>query len=339
MLYNLKENVMKKSSIAIFLSFVLLTAGFVNGALQVQQNEFSRKSTLCIGTPDQNGSLGTLMSIAHKNGYLEDGLEKLGLNLRIQGFTGAGPAVNEALTANSLDMAVYADTPGIISRGKGVPTSLVAIDDAQINADICVLKAENYTSITDLKGKTIGLPKGTYMQRYFELLIRANGMQVSDFEILNMGSDGESALLSGSIDAIVWTDTAVQRLLEKNQDIRLLDTSKTHPEWSGSSVVVARDSVLKQYPELTEIIRTAMQQATEFIKQNPTQASEILAEKAYVSIDGANQIFEFDEPEKVKQRYGVLVNEESLVKLNSTEDFLLDIKYITDDFSIEEWIA
>jgi hypothetical protein len=58
-------------------------------------------------------------------------------------FLGAGPAINEALIAGSLDVANYADTAGILGRTAGADTSLVAIHDPLIAAWLVVSRTRS----------------------------------------------------------------------------------------------------------------------------------------------------------------------------------------------------
>ncbi|MBO1916206.1 hypothetical protein J4727_10175 [Providencia rettgeri] len=52
-----------------------------------------------------------MLGLAKQLGYLEEELQKVDYQYSISGFAGAGPAVNEGLATNAIDIAVYADFP------------------------------------------------------------------------------------------------------------------------------------------------------------------------------------------------------------------------------------
>lgn len=96
--------------IIIFISFSLVGCG--DERLPDRQNN---EKIVRIGTADNNGRLSGLLGLAKQLGYLEEELQHIDYQYSISGFAGAGPAVNEGLATNAIDIAVYADFPGIIA--------------------------------------------------------------------------------------------------------------------------------------------------------------------------------------------------------------------------------
>ena len=321
----------------IIVGMLILTA-IVTVSFHVTNGTKNQK-TFYIGTPDAAGALGTLVSLAQEKGYIKEELDPYGYTISVKGFSGAGPAVNEALVANAIDLAVYADVPAISARSKGAQTSLIAIDNGDVHCAIVVRADAGYETINDLKGKKVALPKGTYMQRYFELLVQANQLTPDDFQVVQMTSDAESAILSGAVDAFVWTETSILRLMEKNDGLTIFDTTRDHPQWSGQSLLVGRDEILNRYPELAPALVRAVTRASEFALENPKEATGILADVNQMSPESMAPALEFEDETSFQVRYAVDVSDQMKEKLNAVKDFLLEKQFISKDFYIEEWIV
>ncbi|MFP4947646.1 ABC transporter substrate-binding protein [Providencia hangzhouensis] len=264
-----------KFPIIVLISFILVGCG--DERLPDSKNN---EKIVRIGTADNNGRLSGLLGLAKQLGYLEEELQKVDYQYSISGFAGAGPAVNEGLATNAIDIAVYADFPGIIATSRGVPLKLIMSEDSSINANIAVRKESNIHLLADLKGKKVALPRGTYMQRYFTLFIEQQGYKLSDFNIIQMTNDAESALLNGAIDAMVWTEQSTARLENKSPTITTLYSTRTEPELSGISVIVGREAFINQNEKVIKAMNIALLKASKYAQNNPIRQKFYLLKKA-----------------------------------------------------------
>lgn len=291
-----------------------------------------------IGTADNNGRLSGIFGLAKQLGYLDEELSKVNYQYSILGFAGAGPAVNEGLATSAIDIAVYADFPGIIATSKGIPLKLIMSEDSSINANIAVRKDTNIHSFADLKGKKIALPRGTYMQRYFTVFAQQQGYQQSDFTIIQMTNDAESALLNGAIDAMVWTEQSISRLEYKSSNITTIYSTRTLPELAGISVVVGREPFINQNSDAIKAMNIALLKASEYAKNNPEKAEVLLAKESDTPIEIIKKIHDFHNKESFTDRYYVNITLSDINKLKKTQQFLIDNKIITNPVDIENWI-
>lgn len=62
--------------------------------------------TVTIANPALDGTLTEAAGIAQREGYFEEELAKVGYKPDYQGFAQAGPAINEAFAAKSLDLSL-----------------------------------------------------------------------------------------------------------------------------------------------------------------------------------------------------------------------------------------
>lgn len=292
--------------------------------------------TVRLGTPNAIGIMGGVAGLADLNGYLAEELDALGYGYEIVGFAGAGPAVNEALIAKEIDFAVLADFPAITAKAKGVDTTLIAVENSLSNCALAVSPDSEYDSIEDLVGKKIAIPKGTYMQRFFVLLIEEKGLLESDFEIIQMTNDMESALVSGSVDAILFTSDTINKIESINGTGRIIASTTDYPDYSGQSFFVGRSAVIEETPEIAEAILRAFIRARAFALENPAEAAEILAEAGHSSPEVIEATYGFSSP-NAQTQYAFALTEESLAKLEQTKSFLLEYAFISENFDAQAW--
>lgn len=324
---------------SLALAFAVLTGCASNTAQPEETNANSTSDktvTVRLGTPNATGVMGGVAGLADLNGYIAEELEALGYGYELVGFAGAGPAVNEALIAKEIDFAVLADFPAITAKAKGVDTTLIAVENSLSNCALAVSPDSEYDSIENLIGKKIAIPKGTYMQRFFVLLLEEKGLSESDFEVIQMTNDMESALVSGSVDAILFTSDTINKIEAINGTGRIIASTTDYPDYSGQSFFVGRTAYIDENPEVADAVLRAFIKAREFALENPDEAAEVLAEAGHSSGEVVEATYGFKTSNAATQ-YAFVLTEESLEKLEQTKTFLLEHEFISDDFDAEAW--
>lgn len=294
---------------------------------------FAEDKVVKIGFPGTNNFLFGVAGIAQDKKFIEDELKKIGYILEYKPFAAAGPAVNEALATKAIDIAFYADFPGLVSKSKGIPHTLIGIYDDFINAAVIVEKNSKIKSIKELKGKKIGFIKGTYMHKVLYQLLSINGLKPSDVELINV-VDGESALISKTIDAYVTTDDSEAIAVITKKFAKTIDSSKKHPEFSAQGVIVGRDAYLKDNPEVAVAIHKALIKAKQFWIKNADQGYQILT-KSGKDLPAVKSVYAKD---KNKFEYATLkITNKSIEKLQKTVEFLLENDLIKNNFDVKTW--
>ncbi|MFT8349589.1 ABC transporter substrate-binding protein [Clostridium saccharoperbutylacetonicum] len=326
---------MKKKLLSIFLAAttVLMLVGCGNS--KQADNTKNTEKTVRIGFPGTQNFIGGVAGVAQEKNYINDELSKAGYKVEYKPFAAAGPAVNEALTANEIDIAIYADFPGILSKSKGVETSLIGIADNYITSAIIVKADSPINSVKDLKGKKIGFTKGTYMQKYLYQVLDANGIAQSDVELINTNNDVDSALQGGSIDAVVVTDTQEAIQVFSKKAARTIDTSKDHPDFTAQSVIVGNSKFLAENKEAAVALFKALKEAKTLMKENTDEAYDVLTRSGL-------------DKEATKSLYGkdngkfdyvsFKVDDAAKKKINESKTFMLDNNLISKDFDTDKWI-
>lgn len=214
---------------------------------------------------------------------LEEALAKRGVKLEwVPAATAmVGPIVNEAFANKSIDFAVYGDLPPIILNGSKPRVQLVAPWGRSGNSYLVVPANSGAKSIVDLKGKRIALHRGRPWEIPFANLVQKNGLQLSDFKIVNVNPQvGAAALASGSVDAFFSLNDAYN-LEDKGVGKIIWSTKNAPPDWKLMGGLWARNEFVQEYPELTQAIVTSFVKANHWAAQDAHKETYI---KEYASL-------------------------------------------------------
>lgn len=190
-------------------------------------------------------------SIVTDQGTLVNEFKADGITIKTTYFTGAGPAVNEAIANGQLDFALQGDLPALVAKAGGLPTKLLL---AQTRADaiyVNVPAGSPAKSLEDLKGKRIAVFKGTNLQLAFYRVLESKGLKDSDFKLINMSIfDSNAALLSNDIDAQV-SGADVFPLVDRGV-ARIVYSTLGDPKLGRVSHLLVTEQFAAKYPQIVQ---------------------------------------------------------------------------------------
>jgi ABC-type nitrate/sulfonate/bicarbonate transport system substrate-binding protein len=164
---------MKRSAVLATLGLVLVLAGAASPQ--------SRPLKIRLGV--HASIMGAADVIAIRQGYFK----QAGLEVESRKFF-LGKEGRDAMIAGAIDINATAPTPFLIGLDKGVPYTAVAVNSMICAAThIVTLKSSDINSVSQLRGRKIGLPKGTITEYVF--LTRAApsyGLKPGDFQVANI---------------------------------------------------------------------------------------------------------------------------------------------------------
>ena len=294
----------------------------------------SNDKVLKIGYPGTQSALSGVAGIAQQKGFIDSYLKELGYSVEYIGFPSAGPGVNEALASNEIDIAIYADFPGILIESKGVNTSLIGITDNYTTSAIVVSNESDISSVKELKGKRIGFTKGTYMHKYIYEILALNGIKLDEVELINT-TDGESALQGNSIDTIVTTDWSEGVLVQTKKIAKTIDSSKNHEDITAQTVIVGNKEYLNKNDDAVVAFLKALIKGKEFLIESSDEAFDILTNTGYSKEVISNLMGKDDNKFDF---VSLNITDESIEKLESSKEFMLKNNIISKDFDMNEWI-
>jgi ABC-type nitrate/sulfonate/bicarbonate transport system substrate-binding protein len=226
--------------------------------------------------------------VASERGFFPEN----GLDVKLRIFS-SGADMNKALQAGNIQFATASTTSVPSSRSSGLMTSLVSggMNDATsaINSDPMSIIATKDSGITpgdpqSIKGKKVAFLSGSTSEAYLQAFLSANDMTLDDIEAVNLEvPDHPVALVQGDVDAAVsWEPYASQSVRELGDNA--VEFVRGEPLLGYIIGVGATDDTLAEAPETLKKFVAAVAQATQFIRNNPEEAAQIVAN----FIDGLN---------------------------------------------------
>ncbi len=148
---------------------------------------------------------GTLVLLKGR-GILEKKLEPLGVKVKWAEFA-AGPQMLEALNAGAIDIGQTGEAPPIFAQAASDNLLYLANEPPAPKGEaILVPKDSTIKSVTDLKGKTVGLNKGSNVHFLLVKALEKAGLAYTDITPKFLPpADARAAFEKGAIDAwAIW---------------------------------------------------------------------------------------------------------------------------------------
>jgi ABC-type nitrate/sulfonate/bicarbonate transport system substrate-binding protein len=181
-------------------------------ALAVSDGVAQAATTVRVGQPQA----GTFQFVPLQVGIAAGIFQKHGVDVEITDF-GGGPKVQQALTADSIDIAIGSG-PELALEVKGAPEiAVAAMADAPYSVLLAVLKDSPIKTAADLKGKTVSVSsKGSLTYWLAQELSRQLGWGTDGFTIAPLGATATqtAALKTHQIDGMIVEANAGYRLEE-----------------------------------------------------------------------------------------------------------------------------
>lgn len=158
-------------------------------------------TTLKIGYQKTN-----LPVVAKQLGLIEKALEPQGVAVEWVEFA-AGPPLVEALNVGAIQLGWTGDAPPIFGQSAGSAIVYVAALPSNGDGEAVFTKSDSdIKSIADLKGKKVGVGKGTSAHNLLVAALEANGLKLSDIEVVYLSpADAAAAFAADAIVAwAVW---------------------------------------------------------------------------------------------------------------------------------------
>ncbi len=219
------------------------------------------------------------IEIANKKGWFEEAglnIELVDSNPNYWGFlqdTVDGKIDNNNFTLFDL----------IQFNAAGADLIMVTNGDNSTGIDAIVAKS-SIATIADLKGKTIGVDKGTYLEYILDVVLRRYGLKPSDVTKVKIaGERAAEEFGKGKLDAIVTWEPVVSEAIAQGNGRKIFNTSEI-PGISPAGLVFHR-GFIKERPGDVQAYVNVWHKTTLFIKENPDEAFGLIAEIYDVSPD------------------------------------------------------
>ncbi len=209
--------------------------------------------------------------IAIRQGYFK----QEGLNPEWRRFA-LGKDGRDAMIAGAIDINATAPVPFLIGLERGVPYVAIGVNSHFCGSNqLVVLKSSDLNNVAQLKGKRIGLPKGTITEFIFQSKIApSHGLKPGDYQIANIpdAKDRVPSMVAKAVDMTALGDPFVA-VAEQEGVIRILeDFCKYDPL---PFMMTATTKIVQENPDAVVAYLRGWLRAIKLLKEEPEKAAQV----------------------------------------------------------------
>jgi NitT/TauT family transport system substrate-binding protein len=213
-----------------------------------------------------------LIYVAADQGYFA----RNGLAVAVQGYD-SGLTALDALLKGDADIAEAAEYPVAGLAFRKEPVEVIATNDEFENEYLVARRDRGIAAPAGLKGKRVGVARGTIAEFYLGRLLELQGMGLQNVSLVDVQpEDFVSAFAGGSIDAIVaWQPYVAQ--MQKAAPAPVV-----WPAQSGQAafgVLVTRARWLDGHVDTAQRFLASLKEAQDYITAHPEEARSIVAKQ------------------------------------------------------------
>lgn len=214
----------------------------------------------------------TLLTILKQNQTLEKQLAPLGFDVSWHLFG----SVIEPMTGRAVDFhADVADAVLIFTQSAGAPLTIYAKEDPSPSAEAILVHADSpIKTIADLKGKTVGVSKGSGCHFLLAAALKRYGLSFKDIAPAYLESaNGSAAFQRRSIDAWVIWDPFLT-ITQSETPSRIIADATGFGSYCRYYTV--DDVFVAQHPDAVQIVFDSLVEMGRWTKAHPKEAAELL---------------------------------------------------------------
>jgi ABC-type nitrate/sulfonate/bicarbonate transport system substrate-binding protein len=254
---------------------VLGTLGIVGCLLGLTETATPQARPLKLRIGVHASIMGAPDVIAIRQGYFN----QAGLDVEYRKFF-LGKEGRDAMIAEAIDVNATAPTPFLIGLDKGVPYTSVAVNSMICAAThLVVLKSSDINSVSQLRGKKVGLAKGTITEYVFMARVAPSyGLKPGDFQVANIPDpkDQIPSLIAKAIDMSSLGEPH-SAIGEHDGTIRIIeDYCKYDPL---PFMLTVTNKAIKDKPDAVVAYLRGWLRAVKFLKDEPQKAAAVYAEE------------------------------------------------------------
>lgn len=277
---------------------------------------------------------GSSLATAHLHGALEEEFKKDGIKVKWYFNVGAGPATNEQFANKLIDFATHGDLPLIVGRSTGLRHKII-LGQGRFGETVFVVPTNSEArTLADLKGKKLGVTKGTAGQLTLNRVLERNGFTERDFKVVSLDNATiKAALATGDIDGAI---TRPYDLVARGV-ARVLFKIPRDPKLSSVSTFWVGEEFEKKYPDIVQRVVTTIVKEAKWSSEEKNR-NEILQIWSRQATDTYLDYQESWKNDKLRERISPLLDEYYVSRLQTAIDETRHFKLTRHEVDINGWI-
>ncbi len=216
--------------------------------------------------------------------YIKEIAPKCGIKVEESTFA-KGLDVMQAIIAGELDVGATASEAAISGRAKGIPIYVVA-GFAKGGARLVARPDVGIKSVKDLKGKKVGVTRGSIQELLLAAELAQNGLTSADapgkdVQLIYLSyPDLNAALIGKNLDAIMQTEPQASQALNKKFGVEVLKPYDT-PIGEPVRTLVMTEKFYKERRPLAEKFMRCFVEATKTFIDNKATAEKFVTQTVF----------------------------------------------------------
>ena len=274
----------------LIVATILLTAAFFYDDVRSPEKQIQKTNTsVTLGV--EESLLTAPVWIAEYKGFFA----KNGLDVNMKIFDSGKASLVSLIDEEKLDICTVAQTPIMFNsfneNGFKILASMVT---STKDVKIIARRDSGVNDVKELKGKRIGLTKGSTGEYFFSLILDKINLTPSDVKIINTRPSGiPNAIAKGRVDAVcIWEPHALKTLKKLKENAIVLDVGEPYRE---DFYFVARQKLLTDDPDAAKRFLRSIQEAQIFIRRDEDEAKKIVSKRLGLSLKDVSSLWpEYD---------------------------------------------
>lgn len=270
---------------------------------------------------------GTL-NILKANESLDVALLEKGYTVKWTEFP-AGPQLLESLNVGSIDFGHTGEAPPIFAQAAGAPLVYFAHEPPNAKGEAIIVPEDSTIQrIQDLKGKKIGLNKGSNVHYLLVKALEDAGLDYRDVETAFLPpADARAAFERGDIDAwVIWDPFLADAEISAKARI-IADATELA---SNREFFLSSKQLAEEHPEVLDIIYEEIEETEKWVQENKEEAAEFLAPEIGMDLEVLNRTLE-------RRPFGVQrVSDEVIHDQQKIADQFYGLKLIPKEISVKD---
>jgi NitT/TauT family transport system substrate-binding protein len=211
--------------------------------------------------------------VAKERGYFA----QEGLDVEFKLFESGHLAVKDLL-AGRVDLATASEFAAVSTFMRRPDLRIVSIIDRAQDQELIARKDRGIEQLSDLRGRRIGLAKGSSAEYYLHLLLVLQDIALNEVQMVNvLPTEQLYAVKNGDVDAVL-TWEPFTAMVKRGLGINGVS-------WPGQSglrdywLLLSTTSFIRRHPRTIQLFVKALSSAENFLKNNDGEARRIMSKQ------------------------------------------------------------
>lgn len=197
-----------------------------------------------------------------------------GLKVTINDYD-SGPAAIRALAQGTADVAETAEFPFVLAVLNKNRVSALAVNDRMMNVYLLARKDRGIESVSDLRGKRIGMARGTIVDFFLGRFLQLNSLSAGDVTLVDLSpSQFVDAIVNGDVDALAgWQPHVYQAMRQPGAALTVWSIHNGQPTYG---MLISSNDWIQTHESAVERFLGSLDEAQRFIAAYPDDAKNIV---------------------------------------------------------------